>query len=149
MVAGAKLARAWHIGSERNTASAQDVEALKLQMLKMKAEELIRSCRDTITKSVQGMISGNSRAHKVLDILLADAAISVEREDSKVRPTSADEDHGLRTGETEKFELMKMVLADRERENQGGFPTDKWRNFAQFLSQSKARRASAGVKSKL
>jgi len=139
---GAKLARAWHIGSKESAAGAQEVEALKLQMLNTKAEELSQSCKDTITRSVKDMVSGNSRAHKVLDILMADAAISVETEGSKGRTTSADDDQGLPINEAEVF---KMVLADQERETQGGFPTDKWRSFA----QSKVGRAGTSVRSKL
>ena len=46
---------------------------------------------------------------------------------------------------TNEAEVFQMVLADQEREPQGGFPTDKWRSFA----QSKVGRAGTSMRSKL
>ena len=109
---GPKVHRAAEIGSRRAAIAETKAERLKLKVLEASSQKFLASARETVVRSAQEMAAGGTRAAVVLNILLADAAMSQEQQQ---RGEASQK--GASTG------------SGSQVEEEASMPMDKWRRF--------------------
>ena len=109
---GPKVHRAAEIGSRRAAIAETKAERLKLKVLEASSQKFLASARETVVRSAQEMAAGGTRAAVVLNILLADAAMSQEQQQRGEASRK-----GASTG------------SGSQVEEEASMPMDKWRRF--------------------
>ncbi|QDZ22413.1 hypothetical protein HOP50_07g49530 [Chloropicon primus] len=122
---GTKLCKALRIVSAGGSESLPDEERIRHQVLRSAAEKITRTCVTVLENSARLMIRGTTYSHNVLDILLTDAAMSLE--------------HGNRDGPTtDALPPEEQMARDLRHERKGGEsnPTGKWKRFMKRVPSS-------------